>query len=165
MRYDPIEIARKKRDADNISGGIPRQTWHVDHLDIVDEPMFLSLVKYRHYEDRQPTEQDANVLSSHVPGTKLHAPIIDLDYPHEYVKSTTTGHGHLYLNVPISRWRLAILLWGLRVGRVIESGNFWWSLRRGGTFVRRRSVWKTAREASVTYTYGMFFKLRKPKDG
>lgn len=136
-----------------------RKTWHVEHLDIVDEPMALSLLKYRQYEDRQPSDVDANVVSSHLPNGK-HAPILDLDFPHTYVPSTTPGHAHLYLNVPISRWRMIILLWGLYVGGVIEFGNFWWSLRRGGTFVRRKGVEKTAEEAAVTYTYGMFFKLR-----
>lgn len=142
---------------------LDRKTWRVDHLDIVDEPMFLSLIKYRQYEDRQPSDVEANVVSSHVVGTRHHAPILDLDFPHVYVPSTTPGHAHLYLDTPIPRWRLFILLWGLYVGGVIEKGNFWWSLRRGGTFVRRPGVQKTAEEAAVTYTWGMFFKLRKPK--
>lgn len=140
-----------------------RKTWHVDHLDIVDEPMLLSLVKYRQYADRQPSETDANVVSSHVVGTRLHAPIIDLDFPHRYVPSTTPGHSHLYLDVPISRWRLFVLLQGLYVGGVIEKGTFYWSLRRGGTFVRREGVKKTAEEASVSYTYGLLFKLRRKR--
>lgn len=137
-----------------------RQIWHVDHLDIVDEPMIVSLLKYRQYEDRQPTDEDANVVSSHVIGTRHHAPIIDLDFAHHYVPSTTPGHAHLYLDVPVSRWRLFVLLWGLYVGGAIEKGYFLWSLRRGGTFVRRPGVRKTAEEASVTYTYGLLFKLR-----
>jgi hypothetical protein len=137
-----------------------RKTWRVDHLDIVDEPMILSLLRYRQYEDRRPSDADANVVSSHVLGSAKHAPIIDLDYAHQYRPSTTPGHGHLYLNRPISRWRLWVLLWGLYVGGVIEKGNFWWSLRRGGTFVRRVGVKKTAAEAKVEYSYGMFFKLR-----
>lgn len=141
-----------------------RRTWHVDHLDIVDEPMLLSMVKYRHYEDRQPTEEDANVVSSHLVDAPLHAPIIDLDFPHRYVPSTTPGHAHLYLDVPVSRWRLYALLWGLYVGGVIERGYFLWSLRRGGTFVRREGVEKTAAEGSVSYTYGLLFKLPRKKN-
>lgn len=141
-----------------------RMIWRVDHLDVVDEPMILSMLKYRQYEDRHPDADifDGNVVSSHLPDGK-HAPIIDLDYAHTYVPSTTPNHGHLYLHTPISRWRLYALLWGLYVGGAIEKGNFWWSLRRGGTFVRRRGVKKTAKEASVKYTYGMFFKMRDPR--
>jgi hypothetical protein len=140
---------------------LDRQTWHVDHLEFVDERLISALVKYRQYEDRQPTAQDANVVSSHIIGTSKHAPILDLDFPHRYVPSTTPGHAHLYLDVPISRWRLFILLWGLYVGGVIEKGTFYWSLRRGGTFMRREGVKKTAEEAAVTYSYGLFFKLRR----
>lgn len=140
-----------------------RQQWHVNHLDVVDEPMIFSLVKYRQYEDRQPQDEDANVVSSHIVGTKLHAPILDLDFPHEYIPSTTPGHGHLYLNVPISRWRMFFMLWGLYVGGVIEKGHFVWSVRRGGTFMRLPWIKKTPEEAAVKYTYGMFFKLREKK--
>jgi hypothetical protein len=134
----------------------------VDHLDIVDEPMALSMLKYRQYEDRQPTDVDANVVSSHLTAYRggPHAPIIDLDFPHIYVPSTTPGHGHLYLNRPIPRWRMFIMLWGLYMGGVIEKGFFLWSLRRGGTFVRRPGVKKTTSEEKVMYTYGFFFKLK-----
>ena len=139
-----------------------RKTWRVDHLDIVDEPMALSLLKYRQYEDRQPSDEDANVVSSHL-STGLRAPIIDLDFPHQYIPSTTPGHGHLYLNRPISRWREIILLWGLYMGGVIEKGYFIWSIRRGGTFVRRPGVMKTTDEEKVMYSYGLLFKLRSRK--
>lgn len=140
-----------------------RRTWHVDHLDIVDEPMALSMLKYRQYEDRQPSDEDANVVSSNVVGTRHHLPIIDLDYSHRYVPSTTPGHGHLYLDQPISSLRWVILMVGLRIGGVIEPGYFWWSLRRGGNFVRREGVHKTTDEEKVKYSYGMFFRLRRSK--
>lgn len=139
-----------------------RKTWHVEHLDIVDEPMILSLLKYRQYADRQPSEEDANVVSSHIVGSRKHAPILDLDFPHRYVPSSTPGHhGHLYLDVPTSRWRMYALLIGLYLAQQIEFGFLVWSIRRGGTFVRREGVEKTPDEAAVKYTYGMFFKLRK----
>ena len=137
-----------------------RQRWHVDHLDVVDEPMYKSLIRYRQYEDRQPTDADANVVSSHVVGSKLHAPIIDLDFPHIYEPSTTPGHGHLYLNVPIKRWRMYVLLFGLYIGGVIEYGHLVWSIRRGGTFMRLPWIKKTPEEAAVKYSYGMFRKLK-----
>lgn len=73
-------------------------------------------------EDRLPTEVDANVVSSHWDEDK-HLPILDLDFDHLYVPSTTPGHAHLYLNVPIRRWRLFVLLWGLYVGGVIWGRN------------------------------------------
>lgn len=137
-----------------------RRTWHVDHLDVVDEPMLLSLIKYRQYEDRQPTAEDANVVSSNLPDGK-HAPIVDLDFPHRYVPSTTPGHGHLYLDVPVSGWRWFMLNLGLYLGGATEKGYFLWSLRRRGNFVRREGVKKTTAEEKVMYTYGLLFKTRK----
>lgn len=116
-----------------------RAMWRGFRLNYVaDEPLVVSLVKYRAARDREVASgQTANLVSSHVvdsPGK--HAPVIDLDFPHEYVPSSTAGHGHLYLNVPTSRWRMWALLAGLRISGNIEAGFFWWSLRRGATFVR-----------------------------
>ena len=145
--------------------GIPqralwRKTWRAPDLGIVDEPMALSLIKYRAEDDRSPsTEEDHNLISSHIPGTRLHAPILDLDFPHHYEPSTQPGHGHLYLDGPISRWKMTVLLWALYQAGVIEQGYFLWSLRRGGTFVRRPGVLKSTDQEKVVYTHGMFRKL------
>jgi hypothetical protein len=75
------------------------------------------------------------------------------------VPSTTPGHYHFYIDRPMRRSTMLLLLWALRLCFVIEMGNFWWSLRRGATFVRTPYVRKTEAE-STKYTYGMFFKLR-----
>lgn len=139
---------------------VERVRWRADLHPGKDEPLFLSLLKYRMRKDRQP-EWTGNLVSSHVDGyTGWHLPIIDLDIDHEYVASTSDGHAHLYLNWPVKWWRCVLLLIGLRAAGVIEQGNFWWSLRRGGMFVRRPRVRKTPDE-ELTYTYGMFFPLKK----
>ncbi len=142
------------------------KTWRAPNLGIVDEPMFLSLVKYRASADREPAEgDDYNLLSSNVPGTKKHAPIIDLDFKHRYVPSTNAGHAHLYLDVPISRFRWFLLMVGLYAGGAIEQGYFWWSIRRGANFVRRPGVRKEAAQEKVVYTHGMFRKLPQFRKG
>ncbi len=138
-----------------------RRRWFVDHLDIRDEPMILSLLKYRQIQDRRLSREKANVVSSHIAGSKLHAPIIDLDFPHRYIPSSTEGHGHLYIDVPMTRWRMFWLLRALYKAGVIEKGHYLWSLRRGGTFVRLPEVSKTPEEAAFVYTYGMFRKLKE----
>lgn len=138
-----------------------RVYWQADLTPGKDEPLFCSLVKYQMDEDRQPSVT-GNLISSHILGSDLHAPILDLDIPHTYTKSTSDGHGHLYLNLPMSRFKMFVMLAALRYAGVIEMGNFWWSLRRGGTFVRRRYVRKPESE-NLPYTYGMFFKLRRKK--
>ena len=140
--------------------GNERESWYSDLTPGPDEPLFLSLVKYRMAEDRWPDE-NGNLLSSKLKGSKLHAPIIDLDGSHAYVQSTTDGHAHLYLHA-MPRWRMFALLIGLRIAGVIEMGNFWWSIRRGATFVRKPGVQKPSTE-HLRYSYGMFFRLRTKK--
>lgn len=81
-----------------------RRTWHVDHLDIVDEPMALSLIKYRHYEDRKLSDH-ANVVSSNLTEGG-HMPIVDLDFPHHYVEqpdSESSASLEVYAVLP-SNW-------------------------------------------------------------
>lgn len=140
---------------------IRRVHWWSDLTPGPDEPLALSLIKYRMKEDRVrvPPDGCANLVSSHIEGSKLHAPVLDLDSPHVLVKSTTDGHSHLYIDVPMSRFRMLVLLAALRFAGVIEMGNFWWSLRRGATFVRLPGTTKPPSE-NLTYSYGMFFKLR-----
>lgn len=42
-------------------------------------------------------EGSGNLISSMV-APDMHRPVLDLDFPHVYVPSTTPGHGHLYIN-------------------------------------------------------------------
>ncbi len=65
-----------------------RESWYSDLTPGPDEPLFWSLVKYRMSEDRWPDE-NGNLLSSKLKGSKLHAPIIDLDGFHRLVFSRT----------------------------------------------------------------------------
>lgn len=71
-----------------------------------------------------------------------HKPIIDIDGDHLIIKSKTSGHHHLYLNTPIRPWRWRVLMVGLYVGKVIETGNFWWSMRRGLNFAKLGSMFR-----------------------
>lgn len=141
---------------------VDRVEWAADLTPGPDEPLFLSLIKYRMSQDRwrvvEGVEHEAVLTSSYLHGSKLHAPILDLDGAHMYVESTTEGHGHLYLP-PMRRWKMYLILFALYVGGVIEMGNFWWSVRRGGTFVRRPGIQKPESE-NLRYSYGMFFKLK-----
>ncbi len=99
-------------------------------------PLLVSFLKYRAKNDRvKEIYQESNLISSLTTSGK-HKPIIDLDDPHIYKSSSTLGHGHLFLNIEIGRIRWWVLMCGLYVGKVIEPGFFWWSLRRGANFVR-----------------------------
>lgn len=135
-------------------------------------PLWKALLRYKASEDREeawatwhtrdePYPEYHSLVSSNVQdrvhpnddgfykwkNTRKHMPIIDLDVPHEYVQTSYDAekgiqHAHLYLNTPISRWRWWALMVGLYVSGNIEKGFFWWSLRRGGNFVRPKGVKK-----------------------
>lgn len=143
-----------------------RTYWRGHKLNFVaDEPMIVSMLKYRQNNDRtQCLEDKANLISSHVRGTKMHMPILDLDFPHHFVETTKPGHHHLFLDVPIQRWRMFLLLFAMRQAGMIEKGFFLWSLRRGGTFVRKPGVKKTPDEfirAETPPKFGVLWKLRR----
>lgn len=136
-----------------------RHRWRVWDHGVIDEPFAKSLIEYRQWKTRGRATTGANVHSSST-DSGLHLPIIDLDFPHQYVPSTTPGHGHLLLNVPISPLRWTLLMLGLYAGGVIELGFLVWSLRRGANFARLPGVKKTADEQYGPVHYGWFFRRR-----
>jgi hypothetical protein len=117
-----------------------------------------SLIEYRGKIDSEEDYENPNGVSSKTTDGK-HLPIIDLDFDHAYVKSTTGDHGHLFLNTPISTFRWVVLMLALRLAGVIEQGYFLWSLRRGHNQVRLPGIEKTEEEEG-TYTHGWFFKKK-----
>lgn len=120
-----------------------------------------SLVAYRGSKDRVEDYVRPNGVSSKtIDGKQM--PIIDLDFDHYYERSTTSGHGHLFLNRPISNFRWIVLMFALRIANVIEPGYFLWSLRRGHNQLRYPGGKKTKSEEG-TYTHGWLFKKRTRK--
>lgn len=153
-----------------------RTYWYSWDLGLHDEPLMKSLLTYRQKKNRidlatlprsdkalreQIGTTESNLISSKTDDGRQ-MPVIDLDFPHSYVPSTQAGHGHLYLDVPISNFRFFLLMTGLYLGKQIELGYYIWSLRRGGNFVRTTTTKKTEAEAGY-YTYGWFFKKRVQK--
>lgn len=122
-----------------------RTYWYGFKLNRVESvPMLVALfIKYRHKNDRIQCSQDkANLISSRTENDTQML-ILDLDYPHHYVRSTQDGHAHLYLDKEISTWRWVIGMIGLWISGVIEFGYLAWSLRRGANFVRPEGVHKS----------------------
>lgn len=138
---------------------IPDRTyWYADDLGMKDEPLIKSLWEYRLKDDRALCEMPwANLISSKATDGKQY-PILDLDFDHLVVDSSTDGHHHLFLNVGMSQFRWVVLMLALWFCGVIEMGNAVWSLRRGQTFVRVPGRQKTEEEY-VKPTYGWFKKL------
>jgi len=96
------------------------------------------------HEVRFPsTKAEANLLSSLCKDGK-HRPVIDIDVPVRYVPSTTPGHGHLYIDVPMDWPQMAKVLIALRDAGVVEEGYLNAALDRGATYVRPEWVKKPA---------------------
>lgn len=87
---------------------------------------------------RRTTEHidEAEVVSSELRGSKMHAPVFDLDIPHTLVPSTTRGHSHLYLDVPMPWWKYRVLLFVLAWTGIVQKGYVHASVSRGHTDVR-----------------------------
>jgi len=86
-------------------------------------------------EPVQCSIKDANLLSSLcVDG--LHRPVIDLDIPCRYVPSTTPGHGHLYIDQPMSQEQFQGILDAMAVAGVVQEGYRKYSKQRGMALVR-----------------------------
>jgi hypothetical protein len=120
-----------------------RTFWRGHRLGYVaSEPLLVSLLRYRASRDRELSDPGrANLVSSRdMDGRQW--PVLDLDVPHRYVPSSTSGHAHLYIDVPTSTWRWALLMLALRLAGVHELGYTAWSLRRGASFVRPPGVRK-----------------------
>ena len=77
----------------------------------------------------------ANVVTSLSPdGT--HRPVLDLDFEAHLTPSSTPGHHHLFLDLPIPTEKYLDLLDALAVAGVIEQGYAEASRRRGFSAVR-----------------------------
>lgn len=98
---------------------------------------------YGEKESLEPVEglAEANLVSSRLPNG-MHAPVIDLDGPHNLVPSSTQGHSHLYLDTPMTWRRYKLLLRALWKAGVIEEGFYRNSVRRGFSSVRPPGVFK-----------------------
>jgi hypothetical protein len=137
-----------------------RTIWYAPSLKIKDEPLLKSLLEYRQDSDRWMVVDpgDGNLVSS-VTDKGTHMPIIDLDFPHQYIPSSSNGHAHLYLDVEMNRFKLFILVTALYLTGVIELGHWVWTLRRGASFVRKADVLKKPGEDTKP-SYGWLRRLK-----
>ena len=101
--------------------------------------------KHPHLFRFPTTKDDANLISSECKDG-FHRPVIDfdhpiemvpaLDFPVQYVASTTPGHGHLYIDTPMTWESYEKLLKDLEYRGLLEPGYVSASIDRGATFVR-----------------------------
>ena len=109
-----------------MSQSYDRVLWWSDLRPGADEPLAVSLLHYRMDADRWPVdeghEDEANLTSSYLRGTKLHAPILDLDGEHLYVESTKT----LRIEIPQQKSPNPVVRLRARIGVLLLHGVWRW---------------------------------------
>ena len=107
-----------------IPGGLDRVTYRVEQADGVER------------RTRAPIAE-SDVVSSELFGDlDSHAPCIDLDVPAVLVPSSTPGHSHLYIDVPMTWEQYEAILTALADAGVMEQGYYRASKLRKGTHLR-----------------------------
>lgn len=146
-----------------------RTLWYALSLDIEDEPLALTLWRYRQKKNRRLTSLHPSLqggeygfpnLVSSITTDGRQMPILDLDFPHHFEPSTTPGHTHFYIDVSISKFRWFCLMTALAFAGVIEIPFYAWSLRRGGNFVRIPGTTKVTEGETRHSNYGWFRRLK-----
>lgn len=83
------------------------------------------------------SSDEANIVTSLVDGKeKTHAAVLDLDFPHVYVPSSTPGHGHLYIDKEMDEETYWLFLEMLVDLELLEPGYYQASKARGYSAVR-----------------------------
>lgn len=82
--------------------------------------------------------KDANLISSEhrAPGSKFHYLMLDLDIPHQYIPSSTEGHGHLIIEKVMhedTMWKILDML--VKAG-ILQEAFVTLAKRRGAVFLR-----------------------------
>lgn len=138
-----------------------RTYWRSVDLGIANEPLLVSLLRYRqHHNRRQVPPEEANLVSSRTTDGR-HMPIIDLDFDFEIRESSTPGHFHLLLNTPVSNTKFVVLMLVLWWTGVVEMGYAVWSIRRMGNFARVPGVTKQPGPETDKPQYGWLFKMKE----
>lgn len=89
-------------------------------------------------EEREATTRldEADVISSKIVNHDLHTVMLDLDVPARLVPSTTPGHSHLYIDVPMPWHKYQALLGALSMAGIIEPGYYAVSVRKRASMLR-----------------------------
>lgn len=98
---------------------------------------------------RLAQEGDTPNLTSSLALDGKHYPVLDLDIPHALFPSTTPGHTHLYLDIPLEWDDYVEVLDVLAKHGIIQKGFAEWSKKRGASFVRTPWTGKTGTASSA----------------
>jgi len=93
-------------------------------------------------DEREPARpEEANIVASRREDGS-HLPTLDIDHPVFVDPSSTEGHFHLFVDVPMTWRSYRRLLKALYLGGVIGRSHYWRSLNLGASFVRPPGVHK-----------------------
>lgn len=111
---------------------------NIDNPDYSNDPIEQPVVE----------EQFANLVTSKLDaGLDMHAPALDLDVPARLVPSSTPGHSHLYIDVPMPWDDYVRLLTVLADVGILEPNYVSVSIARGASYLRKEGVYKPGSDA------------------
>lgn len=103
-------------------------------------------IDYSSHEHRvESIKAKANLLSSLCKDGQ-HRPVLDIDVKARFVPSSTEGHGHLYIDHPLTWEQYEQVLIVLAEVGILEKGYVGAAISRKATFVRPEGVKKPPKE-------------------
>lgn len=123
---------------------LPRVYYKCENLD-KPKPKVAHAGGYNEHEyEEDVPEEEANLVSSKLayPQGNLHAPALDVDLPVECYESSTPGHYHIYIDVPIPWRKYKKMLRAMAKAGVIEWGYYKASVKRKASYLRKKGVLK-----------------------
>lgn len=118
-----------------------RVLYHCDNLLTYEPGQLVTQPILKRVEEHE----DYNLVSSKLADwhERYHAPVLDIDIPCRYVKSSTEGHGHLYFDSLRLTWaQYVALLAALTQAGIIEPNYFDHCIAAGMSTVRPPHVRK-----------------------
>ncbi len=90
------------------------------------------------------SEEEANLVSSKLTyeHMNLHAPALDVDHKVECYESSTPGHYHILIDVPMRWWKYKMLMWWMYKCGILEKGYYKASAKKKASYLRKKGILK-----------------------
>lgn len=99
----------------------------------------------------QCNKENANLISSLCQDGQ-HRPVLDIDFPVRLIPSTTPGHFHLYVDIPMTWEKQCTLMLAMENAGILQFGYRKYSESRGMSLVRPPWVKKPEKLDKTTTT-------------
>jgi hypothetical protein len=121
---------------------LPRVHYKCDKLDAPPKKMENGYLEPKEYI--QTDKEESNLVTSKLDYLKgnLHAPAFDVDFPVECYESSTPGHYHILIDVPMPWWKYRLLMWWMAKCGILEKGYYKASVARKASYLRKKGVKK-----------------------